>query len=151
MRYPSIAHHSTKRLDLLWRFSGLSYVHHGGSCSTNTFVASQAASAKVSSLDRIHEFSDFLRKYNPRHAIYTWKEPNGGMQELSNLEFSRAVHRACHALKHLDVDSPIRVLALCDTIVHHAVFGLMKAGNVGRTFMNSACLSNITGQCLGAC
>ncbi|KAF8909567.1 hypothetical protein CPB85DRAFT_1435595 [Mucidula mucida] len=80
---------------------------------------------------RIHEFSDFHREYNPGHAIYTWKESNGGMQELSSLEFSRAVHRACHSLKYLDADSPVGLLALCDTIVYHAVFvGLMKAGFV---------------------
>ncbi len=86
---------------------------------------------------RIHEFSDFHREYNPGHAIYTWKESNGGMQELSSLEFSRAVHRACHSLKYLDADSPVGLLALCDTIVYHAVFvGLMKAGFVVRTFIN---------------
>ncbi|KAF9007721.1 hypothetical protein BDZ89DRAFT_1231321 [Hymenopellis radicata] len=74
---------------------------------------------------RIHEFPDFHRRYNPGHAIYTWKEPNGGMQELSNLEFSRAVHRACHGPEASRRGLPGR------SVGYHAVFvGLMKAGYV---------------------
>lgn len=80
----------------------------------------------------LHQFPEFHLLHNPNHVIYTWKDADAEkIHELTHLEFCRAVHRAADAVKHLDRSQPVGVLALCDTILYHAVFlGLMKAGYV---------------------
>ncbi|KAJ7164330.1 hypothetical protein C8R46DRAFT_901456 [Mycena filopes] len=80
----------------------------------------------------LHEIPDFHLAHNPKHVCYTWKNAHSEeTHELTHLEFCRAVHRAAAAVDHLDKSQPVGVLALCDTVLYHALFiGLMKAGFV---------------------
>ncbi|KAJ7035832.1 acetyl-CoA synthetase-like protein [Mycena alexandri] len=80
----------------------------------------------------LHQIPDFNLIHNPEHVFYTWKDAHTEeTHELTHLEFGRAVHRAAAAVKHLDRGQPVGVLALCDTVLYHALFlGLMKAGHV---------------------
>ncbi|KAJ7141650.1 putative aminoadipate reductase [Mycena filopes] len=77
----------------------------------------------------LHEIPDFHLVHNPEHPMYTWKDVHtDDAHQLTHLEFARAVHRAADAVKHLDRGQPVGVLALCDTVLYHALFlGLMKA------------------------
>ncbi|KAJ7210009.1 putative aminoadipate reductase [Mycena pura] len=78
----------------------------------------------------LHRIPDFHLLHNPDHVMYTWKDAQTEeIHTLTHLEFCRAVHRAAKAVNHLDRTQPVGVLALCDTILYHALFlGLMKAG-----------------------
>ncbi|KAJ7123146.1 hypothetical protein C8R44DRAFT_671002 [Mycena epipterygia] len=80
----------------------------------------------------LHQIPDFHLVHNPDHVFYTWKDAHTEqIHELTHLEFCRAVHRAADAVKHLDRTQPVGLLALCDTVLYHALFlGLMKAGYV---------------------
>ncbi|KAJ7737565.1 putative aminoadipate reductase [Mycena metata] len=80
----------------------------------------------------LHEIPDFNLIHNPEHVFYTWKDAHTEeIHGLTHLEFGRAVHRAAAAVKHLVRGQPVGVLALCDTVLYHALFlGLMKAGHV---------------------
>ncbi|KAJ7045929.1 putative aminoadipate reductase [Mycena alexandri] len=80
----------------------------------------------------LHQIPDFHRIHNPDHPCYTWQDPGAEQTHvLTYLEFSRGVHRAAGSTKHLEPGKPVAVIALCDTIVYHAIFlGLMKAGYV---------------------
>ncbi|KAJ7761118.1 putative aminoadipate reductase [Mycena metata] len=80
----------------------------------------------------LHQIPDFHRIHNPDHPCYAWKDPGADQTHvLTYLEFSRGVHRVARFTKHLEQGKPVAVIALCDTIVYHAIFlGLMKAGYV---------------------
>ncbi|KAJ7573570.1 hypothetical protein C8J56DRAFT_982554 [Mycena floridula] len=82
----------------------------------------------------LHDIPDFHLEHNGDHVFYTWKDAQTeDVHELTHSQFARAVHRAATFFdsQHLDHSSPIAVIALCDTILYHAMFvGLMRAGYV---------------------